>query len=175
MLVSFHRASAMLWSVWQINAGYCMRFLSPQAFFCFLKCCYSSGAECPQDQLCIGTPYVETNENFHRTYVVLIYRASTFCKLNVCSALETPKLKNANASRKVPKASISYEFTVQNHGIQAKCRCCNVWPFLQEFQLVTNWGWVIYSKRSVKLVTKDQISDQDWSLNAFVNYLHQFV
>ena len=77
------------------------------------------------------------------------------------------------------KASISYEFTVRSHnsdlGIQVKCRGCNVWHFLQVFQLVTNWSWVIYSKWSVKLVTKDQISDQGWSLNAFGYYLHQFL
>ena len=42
-------------------------------------------------------------------------------------------------------------------------------------QLVTNWSWVIFYKSSVKLVTKDQIGDQHWSLNAFGDYLHQFL
>ena len=32
-----------------------------------------------------------------------------------------------------------------------------------------------FLKYSVKLVTKDQISDQHWSLNAFGYYLHQFL
>ena len=120
-----------------------LQFVSPQTFFCFLRCCYSSSAECTQDQLFIGAPYL-AYENFHRTYVVLILPLSTFFKLNVCSALETLKLKNASASLKVPaqpqrlhaslwtagdqymgktiaqltyhrKASISYEFTVRSH------------------------------------------------------------
>ena len=51
---------------------------------------------------------------------------------------------------------------------------CNVWHFLQLFQLFTNSSWVIYYNESV-LVTKDQIRDQHWSLNAFGHYLHQFL
>ena len=41
--------------------------------------------------------------------------------------------------------------------IQAKLRGCNIWHFWQMFQLVTNWTWVIYTKRSV---TFAQISVQ---------------
>ena len=49
-----------------------LQFVPPQAFFCVFKYCCSSSAECSQDQLHIGTPYVEVFDYFHRTYVVLI-------------------------------------------------------------------------------------------------------
>ena len=49
-----------------------LKYVSPQTFVCFFKYCCSSSAECSQDQLHIGTPYVEVYDYFHRTYVVLI-------------------------------------------------------------------------------------------------------
>ena len=59
--------------------------------------------------------------------------------------------------------------------IYVKCRGWTVWHFLRLFQLVINWSWVIYYKRPVKLVSKDQICDQDWLLNTFIYYLHQYL
>ena len=54
------------------NEGRLLQFVSRRTFVCFFKYCCPPSAECPQDHLCTGTPYVEVYEYSHRTYVVLI-------------------------------------------------------------------------------------------------------
>ena len=61
----------MLWSV-LANERRLLQFVSLQTFVCFPKYCNSSSARCPQDQLCVRTPYAKVYECFHRTFVVLI-------------------------------------------------------------------------------------------------------
>ena len=89
------------WSVWQMNAGYCSLFLRKLSFVFWNVVTHQA-----QNARKINSVSGHHMQGPMRTSIALrqslFYRASTFCKFTACSALETPKLKNASASLKVP-------------------------------------------------------------------------